>query len=106
MIKRMLTFVLLLLLLLSSSARSFLRETHRFTVSSDSVLIQPVFGRVAVRCPYDGAVTFTDADGKVYEIGYITGGLRPTVTLERGHWYTVEAPDELTLWYVNVRPRG
>lgn len=89
------------------------RATHTFTLSNgDEALtglkteeICPIFGTVTVWGTQDTDVWFTDVKEpeQRYQIGYITHGMKGTVKLKRGSWYTVQGAGDLTISMVDVR---
>lgn len=81
------------------------QNTHTFTVrEGDDTQIQPLYGKVKVRAGCDTDVVFTDTEtGEEYVIGYITGGVTESISLERDSWYTVKACGDLEIGPVNLR---
>ena len=85
------------------------RYKHTFILTDEAGIIkseqiQPLFGTVKVRSDSDTDVVFTDVEtGEEYVIGYITHGMKETIELEKGRWYTVEGSGNLVIGPVNVR---
>lgn len=106
--KRYLAGIVILCICLYFGVKAFLQVNYTVTLTDPAPTeeIQPVFGTVTVRSPFESGVVFTDAENpsKRYVIEYIAFG-REKIKLERGHWYTVDGPGNLTVYYVNVREK-
>ena len=67
--------------------------------------VQPIFRTITVSSDADTDVSFIDADDpdKVFQIGYLTPGMKEKIRLKKDHWYIVHGGGNLTLEMVNVR---
>ena len=107
-IVKLLISAVIILALLIGGVYAFNISTTKLTLSGEGMTkseeIQPIRNQVKVWGTEDTNVIFTDIEtGVKYEIGYITPGMKGTIKLEKGKWYSVEGKGELTVGPVNAR---